>query len=67
MVQVQIEMEYEQDEKNKNEDQKNIEYLHIMLIHKFHLNKHQEFVDNELLMKINLRKKRKRIRKKKSF
>ncbi len=47
MVRDQIVMEYVQDEMNKNVDQKNIEYLHIMLIDKFHWNKHEEFLDNE--------------------
>jgi hypothetical protein len=46
-------MEYVQDERNKNEDPKNIECLHIMLIDRFHLNKLEEFLDNELPMKIN--------------
>jgi hypothetical protein len=52
-VQDQIGMEYVQDERNKNEDPKNIECLHIMLIDRFHLNKLEEFLDNELPMKIN--------------
>jgi hypothetical protein len=50
-------MEYEQDERNKNVDHKNIEYLHKLLTNKFHLNKHEEFLDYVLLMKINYNKK----------
>lgn len=50
-------MEYEQDEMNINVDQNNIEYLHRLLIDKYHLNIHEESLDNVLQMKINYLKK----------